>query len=81
MANADLSAPRAAASRPAVAANDRFAVAGAILLAILFWEGLVLASEGWVPSTVEIGVALVDRLLEPNTYAAIGISLGRIAVA
>lgn len=81
MADADLSALPAAASRPAVAASDRFAVAVAILLAILFWEGLVLASDGWVPGTVEITVALVDRLLEPNTYATVGISLGRIAVA
>jgi ABC-type nitrate/sulfonate/bicarbonate transport system permease component len=81
MGDADLSAAPAAASRLAVAASDRFAVAGAVLLAILFWEGLVLASEGWVPSTVGIVVALVDRLLQLNTYAAIGISLGRIAAA
>ena len=81
MGDADLSAAPAAASRPAMAASDPFAVAGDTLLAILFWEGLVLASEGWVPSTVEIVVALVDRLLELNTYAAVGISLGRIAVA
>lgn len=77
MTDSEVPAP----ARSAVGATDYVAVVGAILLAIAIWEGLVLASDGWVPSTVDIALALVDRLLESDTYDAIVITLGRIAVA
>ena len=77
MTDSEVPAP----ARSAVGATDYVAVVCAILLAIAIWEGLVLASDGWVPSTVDIALALVDRLLESDTYDAIVITLGRIAVA
>jgi NitT/TauT family transport system permease protein len=60
--------------------RDLRATGLAILLAALAWEGVVLASGGWVPGVVDILLAMVERLGEAETWQAIGITLGRIAI-
>jgi NitT/TauT family transport system permease protein len=67
--------------RPARTRADYPAVIAATVLAILFWEGLVLVSGGWVPGVLRILSSFVERLSEWNTYVAIAITLSRIGVA
>lgn len=52
-----------------------------VMSALIFWELVVLASEGWVPGSWAILQAMVSRLAEPELYLSILITLGRIAVA
>lgn len=59
---------------------DLRATVVAILLAVLLWEGVVLASGGWVPGVVDIMAAVAERLAEADTWRAIGITLGRILI-
>ena len=61
--------------------SDYGAVVAATVLAILLWEGIVLASGGWVPGVVKILLSVVEQLSDWDTYYAIAITLSRIGVA
>lgn len=74
-------APGAVAESATRPRPDYKAIIAAVVIAILFWEGLVLVSGGWVPGTLKILTSLVERLAEWNTYVAIAITLSRIGVA
>lgn len=74
-------APIAGARSPRRAPADYPAIIAATVLAILFWETLVLVSDGWVPGVLRILSSFVELLTEWNTYVAVAITLSRIGVA
>ena len=73
--------PVAGVPRPSGARADYTAIIAAAVLAILFWEALVLVSGGWVPGVLRILVSFVELLTEWDTYVAVAITLSRIGVA
>jgi NitT/TauT family transport system permease protein len=77
-----VTAPSPLTVRPVAAGRDAvLPVVVAVLVAAVAWELLVLWSDGWVPSIIEIVTAVGAALTDGTTWSAAAVTARRLLIA